>query len=117
VKSKELLFSITKKDFDISFYSGTGAGGQHRNRHMNCVRIKHPESGAMASGTESRNKQSNIKTAFKRLVESDAFKKWFRIRTSREISSVDTIQKQVDDMMKPENLKIEHKENEKWVLS
>ena len=26
---KELLFSVTKKDFDITYFSGKGAGGQH----------------------------------------------------------------------------------------
>ena len=41
---KKLLFSITKKDFKIDYFSGTGAGGQHRNRHKNCIRLTHIES-------------------------------------------------------------------------
>jgi len=32
---KEHLFSVTKKDIEITYYSGRGAGGQHRNRHKN----------------------------------------------------------------------------------
>ena len=35
-KQKELLFSVTKKDFSITWFSGTGAGGQYRNKHQNC---------------------------------------------------------------------------------
>jgi len=35
----------TKKDFKIDWYSGSGAGGQHRNKHQNCCRIIHIESG------------------------------------------------------------------------
>ena len=44
-KIKKLLFSLTKNDFIVTYYSGTGAGGQHRNKHQNCVRIKHKETG------------------------------------------------------------------------
>jgi len=32
---KDLLFSVIKKEFEITYYSGKGAGGQHRNRHKN----------------------------------------------------------------------------------
>lgn len=30
---KELLSSVTKKDFDITWFSGTGNDGQYRNKH------------------------------------------------------------------------------------
>jgi protein subunit release factor A len=58
----------TKKDFKIEWYSGTGAGGQHRNRHCNCCRITHIESGLQENGTESRSRIENQKTAFLRLA-------------------------------------------------
>lgn len=73
-KKKELLFSITKKDFIIEPYKGSGNGGQKRNKTMSCVRIKHPESGAEAIGTEYREQRKNKKAAFRRLVESKKFK-------------------------------------------
>jgi len=32
---RELAFSVTKKDLEITYFSGTGKGGQHRNKHKN----------------------------------------------------------------------------------
>ena len=36
-------------DLDISWFSGTGAGGQHRNKHQNSCRIVHKPTGIVAS--------------------------------------------------------------------
>ena len=38
--TKELLFHAERKDFRIDYFSGTGAGGQYRNKHQNCVRLR-----------------------------------------------------------------------------
>jgi len=32
---------IDPDDFKVEWYSGTGAGGQHRNKHQNSVRLTH----------------------------------------------------------------------------
>lgn len=39
----------TDSDFRIEWYSGTGAGGQHRNKHQNSCRITHIQSGQVAT--------------------------------------------------------------------
>ena len=57
----------TKKDFRIEWYSGSGAGGQHRNKHQNCCRITHIESAITERGTESKSRIDNQRTAFTRL--------------------------------------------------
>jgi len=59
----------TKKDFKIDWYSGSGAGGQHRNKHQNCCRITHLESGFSENGTEHRSRVSNQRIAFQRLAK------------------------------------------------
>lgn len=61
--------SYTKKDFNIEWFSGQGAGAQHRNKHQNCCRITHIESGLRAQGTESRERSTNQRVAFNRLVK------------------------------------------------
>ena len=112
---KELLFSVTKKDLDITYFSGTGAGGQHRNRHMNCVRIKHPDSNVIVTGQSSRDKNTNLRSAFNNLVNHPDFKKWHKIKTAEMMGRLTDIEKEVDKALSPENLKIEHFENNKWV--
>jgi len=106
--SKKLLFSVTKKDLDITYFSGKGAGGQHRNRHMNCVRIKHSESGVIVTGQEERSKDRNLKTAFLRLTKHPKFKLWLKLKSSENYLSEVELNKKIDKMMEEENLKIEY---------
>ena len=115
MSKKELLFSITKKDFIIEPYKGSGAGGQHRNKTMSCVRMRHPESGAEAIGTEHREQSRNRKAAFRTLVDSKKFKAWYKRKVAellmdkRDIERIEEkINRLVDESMKPENIKIEY---------
>jgi protein subunit release factor A len=59
---------LTKKDFRIEWFSGTGAGGQYRNKHQNCCRITHIESGLSAIATD-RERTSNQRKAFQELAK------------------------------------------------
>lgn len=112
---KELLFSVTKNDFEITWYSGKGAGGQHRNKHMNCCRIKHKETGIMATGQNQRSREQNRKDAFTRLVNSKKFKDWLRIKTSQEMVNTSDIVEKVDREMDMSQLKFEFMYNGVWV--
>lgn len=102
----ELLFSVTKKDLEITYFSGTGAGGQHRNKHQNCVRMHHPESGARTTGQSHRERSANEREAFKSLSEHPKFKIW-HTQKSMEMLSGETIEEKVQKQMHPKNLKIE----------
>ena len=66
---RELIFSAAKKDFRIDWFSGTGAGGQHRNKHQNCCRITHIATGLVGQCQEHRERPANQKKAFHRLVD------------------------------------------------
>lgn len=59
---------LTRKDFTIEWYSGTGKGGQHRNKHQNCCRIIHNETGIRAQGSSGRDRPTNQRDAFKVLA-------------------------------------------------
>ena len=109
------LVSVTKKDLEITYYSGTGKGGQHRNKHQNCVRIKHEPSGVIVTAADTRSRDTNLRKAFLRLTEHKKFKAWVRLESSRAMGLFDAIEEEVNRQMKPENLKVEVKENGKWV--
>ena len=56
--------SIPICDLKIEWYSGTGAGGQHRNKHQNSCRITHIPSGLVATAqTRSRQNSYNLAMA------------------------------------------------------
>lgn len=54
---------IEEKDFSIDWFSGQGAGGQHRNKHMNCCRVVHIPTGIKATGQRSRSREDNKRDA------------------------------------------------------
>ena len=112
---KELLFSITKKDFKIDYFSGTGGGGQHRNKHQNCVRLHHKDSGATVTGQSNKERRSNVREALRNLINNPKFKLW-QTRKIHEVVDGRTIERKVDEMMVPGNIKVEGKDcDNKWV--
>ena len=60
---------LTRKDFTIEWFSGQGGGGQHRNKHANCCRIRHPETGLSAQSTKHRSREANKRDAFEVLAK------------------------------------------------
>ena len=112
---KDLIFSVTKKDLKITYFSGSGAGGQHRNRHNNCVRIHHIETGVTVQATESKSLIQNKTLAFKRLVGNKKFNSWLNVTASFMLQDGKTIGDKVEEDMRDENLKVEKKVDKKWV--
>ena len=50
---------LTEDQFRFEWFSGTGKGGQHRNKHQNCCRCIHESTGIAANGTNSRSREDN----------------------------------------------------------
>jgi peptide chain release factor 1 len=113
---KELLFSITKKDFEIDYFSGTGKGGQYRNKHQNCVRLFHRDSGVRTTGQSNRERIANTREAFNNLVKHPKFIVW-HTRKVKEILDGKNIEQKVDESMVDKNLKVEcRNENGNWMV-
>ena len=109
-------FSVTKKDLTVTWFSGTGAGGQHRNKHQNCIRIKHNATGIIKTGQSSRSREANTKEAMEAMASDYRFKFYCELRLS-EIEEGITIEKKVEAAMNDENMKIEVQVDGKWVES
>ena len=113
--AKEKLFSVTKKDLDIQTFRSGGKGGQHQNTCDSGVRVVHRESGAVGESRSERSQRQNKKDAFKKLVASQKFKLWMQKKVFELSCDKKKIKNQVDIAMRKENLKIEIRENGKWI--
>lgn len=54
--------SINDNECKIEWYSGTGAGGQHRNKHQNSCRITHLPTGIVVTA-QCRSRQNSLAEA------------------------------------------------------
>jgi len=116
VANKERLFSLTRKDFRIDYYKGTGKGGQKRNKTENCCRITHLESGAVGKSEEGRSKLHNKNQAFERCIQSKEFRDWFKLETAFRLGQLADIEEEITRALCPENLRFERRdESGKWV--
>jgi peptide chain release factor 1 len=109
---KELLFSITKDDFNIERTKGSGKGGQNRNKRETAIRLTHKATGIQSYCADERSQDQNLKRAFKNLINKPEFQKWFRIEKSKQLIGKqkleEKINKWVDEQMQEKYLKIEY---------
>ena len=115
--ARELLFSVTKKDFEIQTFCSGGPGGQHQNKVESGVRIVHKASGAVGESREERSQHANKKIAFDRLTSSPKFQAWCRVKAN-EIMTGESIEQKVEKAMVPKNIKLEVKgDRNKWITA
>ena len=105
---KELLYSLTKKDFDIKTFRVGGKGGQRRDKVETGVSISHKASKAKSKCTKHRTQGKNKKEAFRNLINTREFKAWHKIETSMRLQGLRGIEQAVENDMKEENLEIEY---------
>ena len=112
MNKKQLLFSVSKKDFIIQTFRAGGKGGQKQNKVESGVRIIHKDSNTAAESRNHRSQHQNKQEAFKRLTQSKKFKMWLKIESSKRLIGIKEWEKQIDkkieESMKEENLKIEY---------
>lgn len=102
----ERITILTRKDCDISYFIGSGAGGQNRQKNATGVQIIHRASSAMGRCSETRSRIQNQKKAFRNLTETPKFKVWLA-RTMYQIQQGETVEQAVAREMLPHNLVME----------
>jgi len=107
VADKQLLFSLTAKDFVFQTFCTGGPGGQHKNAKQNGVRCVHPPSGAVGEHRDGRDQFRNRREAFRKCCESALFKAWHKVEVLRHLGKLREVDAAVEDAMRPENLKVE----------
>lgn len=65
--SDRQTIEIRESDLRIEWFSGTGAGGQHRNKHQNSCRLTHIPTGVVVTA-QTRNRDSSLKQARDELI-------------------------------------------------
>ena len=61
---KQTIFDQrSKDDFEYRWFSGTGKGGQHRNKHQNCLELTHRPTGTKVSA-QGRSRETNERECF-----------------------------------------------------
>lgn len=58
-----------KKHFKVEWFNNKHCGGQHANKHHNCCRITHIETGISATGTETKSREQNKRKALTRVCD------------------------------------------------
>lgn len=56
------VFQLNDSDLRIEWFSGTGKGGQHRNKHQNSCRLIHIPTGLITT-SQTRSRENSLKMA------------------------------------------------------
>jgi len=111
---KQRVNILSLKDLDVSYFCGSGAGGQARNKVASGVQMRHEESGAIGRASDSRSQHDNKVSAFKRLCADPRMKFWIAKKVF-EVRQQETMEQQVERETTPENFLYEIKNAEgKW---
>lgn len=113
-KKRELLFTLTRKDFVVEAKRGSGKGGQNRNVTNSACRITHPASGAVGQAQDERAYKQNEKLAFNRLLDTKKFKLWHKMECARLMGLLADVDKKVAEEMKKIRVDVKNSEG-RWV--
>lgn len=111
---RKKMFSVTIADCEIQTFRAGGKGGQNQNKTESGVRIIHHPSGARGESREERSQLQNKRNAFRRMGQSDVFKRWAKAQVAR-LRGDEPIEDKVERMMREEHLLVEVQTADGWI--
>jgi protein subunit release factor B len=116
MSERELLFSVTKDDFEIQRFRAGGKGGQGQNKRSVGVRLIHRASGARGEARDERSYEQNKRNAFSRLLNSPEWNAWYKLECARRLGRAAEIEAEVKRAMAPPNIRTEIRdEHGRWI--
>lgn len=110
------LFSVTIKDCRVDTFTVGGPGGGGKDTSQTGRRVTHLASSAVGQATDTRSGEKNRRLAFERMAATPKFRTWVRTEAAR-LSTGKTVDQIVDEMMEPQNLRFETKDDKnRWVV-
>ena len=99
-EKRDRLFTLRAgKELIFDYFSGTGPGGQNRNKKQKCVRLTHVNSGVTVRATEERSKVQNERMALERLASHKKFKAWVRLQAAMVMQGFRDLEDKVNKML------------------
>lgn len=115
MSERQKITIATRKDFDVSYYCGSGPGGQARNKSATGVQIIHRETGAIGRAHDSRSQEQNRKHAFERLLKTPQMKFWLA-KKKYEVQQQESMEETVARETRDENCRFEiQDEKGRWL--
>lgn len=111
IVSRELVLSVHSTDCRWEYFPAGKNGGQKGNKTASACRVTHEPSGAKGESREQTSQFQNRRTAWRRMVNSPAFKVWY----TRKLASGPSVEERAAKDMKPQNLRVEVRQDGKWV--
>ncbi len=115
MRGRQLLFSVTARDFTIQTFRAGGKGGQNQNKVNSGVRLVHKASGARGEARDSRHQARNKRAAFLRLLETPVWEAWHRLESARRLGGVAKAEEATEQAMRPEHLRVEVRGPKGWL--
>lgn len=109
---REKILSVTLADCEVQTFRSGGKGGQNQNKRDTGVRVIHSASGARGEARDERSQHQNKRLAFTRMVQDPKFGIWL----NRVLYHAgEAPEQKVERDMRPHNLRIEGRDNGRWV--
>ncbi len=105
---KPLFSLLPGRDLIFKTTTGSGPGGQKRNKTECTVILNHPESGVTVKAGDEVSQHRNKRIALRRLTENRKFKTWVRLKAAMIAEGYRSVEEKVTALMKSDSLKVEY---------